>query len=153
MSSYRLLYIFVEGNDDERFFDRILTKELKKRYTAIKIIKYAHMKKEKVDDYIKSIKGMRADGMRADYIYVTDINDSPCITAKKDKVLGRYRNIDGDRILVVVKEIESWYLAGLDDGVCKQLKIDSFSNTGNITKEQFDALALKRFRFRIERFE
>jgi len=66
MSPYKLLFIFVEGNDDERFFNRILSPKLQEKYDTVMIIKYATMEKEKVNEFIKSIKAMGAE-----YIYVT----------------------------------------------------------------------------------
>lgn len=136
MSPYKLLFIFVEGDDDERFFNRILSPKLQEKYDTVKIIRYATMKKEKVDNFIRSIKAMGAE-----YIYVTDIDNSPCVTAKKEETQKKHPNIDKDKIIVVIKEIESWYLAGLDDKACKQLKIKmNFDNTDNITKEKFNSL-------------
>ena len=145
MSTYKLLYVFVEGNDDERFFNRILSSKLQEKYSGVKIIKYAKLKKERVDNFIKSIEAMGAD-----YIYLTDINDSPCVTAKKEGTHSKYKNIDNNKMIVVIKEIESWYLAGLDNKACKQLKIKNFANTDNVTKEEFNALIPKKFTSRID---
>ena len=78
MPTYKLLFIWVEGEDDERFFNKILVPKFLEKYSGVKIIKYATMKREKVDNFIKSIKAMGAD-----YIYLTDINNAPCVTAKK----------------------------------------------------------------------
>ena len=140
MTTYKLLFVWVEGDDDERFFNKILSSKFQKKYSAVKIVKYATMKKEKVDGFIKSIKSMGAD-----YIYLRDINNSPCVTAKKEEIRNKYKNIDKDRVVIVVKEIESWYLAGLNNEVCKQLKIKNFANTDNVSKEKFNALIPKKF--------
>jgi hypothetical protein len=40
-------------------------------------------------------------------------------------------------MIIVVKEIESWYLAGLDEKACRELRIRCFDNTDSITKEDF----------------
>ena len=120
MPTYKLLFIWVEGDDDERFFNKVLVPKFLRKYSGVKIIKYATMKREKVYNFIKSIKAMGAD-----YIYLTDINNSPCITAKKEETHSKYKNIDNDKMIVVIKEIESWYLAGLDNKVCRQLKINN----------------------------
>lgn len=76
--SYRGLYILVEGVDDERFFQSILKPELQEEYNFVKIITYANQNKKMVHNYLKSFKGEEAD-----YIYVTDIDNSPCIADKK----------------------------------------------------------------------
>ena len=81
MSAYKRLFIWVEGNDDERFFNKIFIPKFKEKYDTVNIIKYAKLKKERIDNFIKSIKAMGAD-----YIYLTDINNSPCVTAKKEEM-------------------------------------------------------------------
>jgi len=73
---YRRLYIWVEGEDDERFFKKIMEPKLQKKYDFVETRCYAAMKKEKIDNFLKSIKAMGAD-----YIYVTDINNSPCVSS------------------------------------------------------------------------
>ena len=145
MPTYKLLFIWVEGDDDERFFNKVLVPKFQEKYSGVKIIKYAAMRKKKVDNFIKSIKAMGAD-----YIYLTDINNSPCITAKKEETHSKYKNIDNDKMIVVIKEIESWYLAGLNNETCKQLKIGNFANTDNVTKEKFNTLIPKKFTSRID---
>jgi len=145
MSPYKLLFIWVEGNDDERFFRKVLIPRFQEKYDTVKIIRYATMKHEKIDNFIKSIKAMGAD-----YIYLTDINGSPCVTAKKEKTQKEHPNIDKDKIIIVIKEIESWYLAGLDNKVCKQFKIDNLADTKDVTKEKFNALIPKKFASRID---
>jgi len=130
--SYKELYIWVEGNDDERFFKRIIEPMLQKKYDNIYIIAYSQMKKEKRKSFLKSIKSMGAD-----YIFVTDIDKSPCVTARKEEFEEFKYIIDKGKIVVVVKEIESWYLAGLDT---KKIKIPHFELTDDITKEEFNKL-------------
>ncbi len=139
-----MLYIFVEGNDDKRFFQSILEPKLQRKYNLVETRCYANLKKEKVDNFLKSIKAMGAD-----YIYVTDINNSLCVTAKKQKKQNELKNIDNDKIIVVVKEIESWYLAGLDNICSQKFKISTFSTTDTITKEKFNSLIPKKFDSRI----
>lgn len=140
-----VLYIFVEGNDDERFFEEVLVPILRRKYMDIKIIKYAQKpnKFEYVRRYIESIQSMGKD-----YIYVTDVNSSPCVTAKKEEIRGSLESIDDSKILVVVKEIESWYLAGVDADSGKELKIGKIPpSTETLTKEDFNRLIPRKFRF------
>ena len=142
---YKGFYICVEGEDDERFFKKIMEPKLQKKYDFVETIRYATMKKEKFDNFLKSIKAMGAD-----YIYVTDINNSPCVTAKKQKTINKLRNIDEDKIIVVIKEIESWYLAGLSNTESEKFKISTPSITDDITKEKFNSLIPKKFDSRID---
>lgn len=50
----------------------------------------------------------------------------------------------------MIKEIESWYLAGLDAQACKEFNIHNVPETDSITKEQFDALIPEKFISRID---
>jgi hypothetical protein len=59
---------------------------------------------------------------------------------KEDKQQEEFENVDKDNIMIVIKEIESWYLAGLDKGACKRLGIAEFKNTEKVTKQRFDSL-------------
>lgn len=143
--AYEQLYIFVEGDDDKRFFEKIVTPMFEGKYDSVKIWKYAQEKKGRVINFLKSIKGMNAD-----YIYVSDINHAPCVTAKKQDIQSKFKEIDKDRIIVVIKEIEGWYLAGLDDRSSKRLGIFFQGITDNVTKKQFDHLIPKKFDSRID---
>lgn len=88
--------------------------------------------------------------MNADYIFVADINDALSETAKRQKIQGEFSEVEGDRIIVVIKEIESWYLAGLDDANSRKLGIHFSGCTDNVTKEQFNSLIPKKFDSRID---
>jgi len=66
--------------------------------------------------------------------------DTPCVTARKEEIQKRFKNVDSDKIMVVRKEIESWYLAGLKNDRCKELGVSIFAATDEVTKEQFDEI-------------
>ncbi len=144
----KTLYIFVEGNDDEAFFQTIIKPEISSQYENIKIIPYANKKKEFVEKFAKSILSMKAD-----YIYTTDNDNKPCITSKKEAVLKKKQYLE-DRLFIVVEEIESWYLAGLGDTARKKLNISSSKfkekATDKLTKEQFMSLMPKKFDSKID---
>jgi len=140
---YRRLYIFVEGDDDELFFEKIVAPKLKNKYDRVDITRYSREKHENIKNHIKSIK---ENGW--DYIFISDINDSPCITHKKEKIKKTIKNIDEEKIVVVIKEIESWYLAGLGENEAKELDIPiaKISTTNNLTKEDFNRLIPNRYK-------
>ena len=142
---YKRLYIWVEGNDDAKFFEKVAEQKLRGKYDFVKKIHYAALKKEKINNYLKSIKARYAE-----YIFVADINTLPCVTAKKQKIQNELKNIDEERIIVVIKEIESWYLAGLDNRASQKLKIRNCNTTDSITKEQFNSLIPEKFDSRID---
>lgn len=128
------LYLFLEGNDDERFFSHILFSLLLRKYSDIQVIQYAEDPPKKTNKFLRSV---RSSG--DEYIFVKDINNAPCITASKAKVTSKYR-VDQNNIIIVVKEIECWYLCGLDNQCCEKLRIRRFSSTDNMTKEVFKIL-------------
>jgi len=142
---YKRLFIFVEGEDDRKFFDKIILPKIQRKYNFVRTIRYATLKKEKIVNFLKSIKSMDAE-----YIFVADINSSPCVTDKKRTIENKFKNIDEQRIIVVIMEIESWYLAGLDDETSRKLGIHPYNATDNITKEQFNRLIPKRYGSRID---
>ncbi len=92
--------------------------------------------------------------MKADYIILTDINHSPCVTQRKNLLKTKKiksRLVEDDNIFVVIKEIESWYLAGLDKETHKKLGISySEKRTDSLTKERFDGLMSNKYVSRID---
>ncbi|PKP58265.1 MAG: hypothetical protein CVT88_07590 [Candidatus Altiarchaeales archaeon HGW-Altiarchaeales-1] len=68
MDDKKMLVIFVEGEDDKNFFEKIVTPKLEYKY-EVRIFEYARRKKEKISDFIRSIKSMNGD-----YIYVSDFD-------------------------------------------------------------------------------
>lgn len=138
---YRTLYIFVEGPDDERFFGKIIKPRFEGKYQYVRIITYKKNEHRDKHFVIRFIRNIKSPSWPADYLFVSDINNSPCATAKKQKEQRIFNNIlDSDRIIIVKMGIESWYKAGLSDDKCQQLKIPPHSNTDNLTKEDFNSL-------------
>ncbi len=134
------LVIFVEGLDEVRFFRNIIVPFLETRYSFVDIYQYQNQKKKSVNNYLKSIKILGYD-----YIYVTDMDFHPCATAKKEKIVNKYREVDINTVIVVKMEIESWYLAGLDKSNSGKLRISYHKNTDNLIKEAFDNLIPEKF--------
>ncbi len=133
------LYVFIEGPDDERFFKDIIIPYFESEYCFIKIIKYARKKENQVRDFIRAI-----DKKRDDYLFVSDMNNSPCISKRKKKILSKFSNLAQDKIIIVIREIESWYLAGLDAQKGKKLKIKVPRYTNDIHKEKFESILSKK---------
>jgi phage regulator Rha-like protein len=74
-------------------------------------------KYKKIEKFIQAIQSMGGD-----YIYVTDINTAPCVTAKKEEIRRKIKNINLNKVVIVIKEIESWYLAGINEKGRKKIK-------------------------------
>jgi hypothetical protein len=140
-----LLYVFIEGNDDERFFETVIKPIFEKKYDSVIPWKYACEKNEKCVNFLRSIESMGAD-----YIILTDNDGSPCVTDRKQNLQHDITNIKYEKVIVVIWEIESWYLAGLNDSSSKKLGIKSFTNTEHINKSAFNDLIPKKFESRID---
>ena len=146
--SYKQLYIWVEGPDDTRFIETVIIPYFKDKYNNISIIEYAKKPTKFIENLIKSIKSMKAD-----YIYLADIDNIACITQKKEIIKEQIKNIDDQAIIVVRKEIESWYYAVLDEEAFKKLGINKpskYKTTDSLTKEQFEQSMPKKFNSRVD---
>jgi hypothetical protein len=137
---YKLLFILIEGDDDERFFESVVKPFIQERYSAIKFWQYAKENEMRKVNFIKSINSMKAD-----YICVGDIDNVPCVTFKKEKITDGFgKKITADRIVIVIRAIESWYLAGLDEKAAKKLHIrKKIETTDNVIKKHFNQLIPK----------
>jgi hypothetical protein len=143
---YKELYKWVEGSDDERFFKSIVVPTLERLYTTVTIQMYANMRIERVNQFIQSIKSIPT----SDYLFFTDIDATVCITKRKGEVKAKYAYIDLEKVVIVVREIESWYLAGLSETMSQQLKVKFTSLTDNVTKEKFYGAMPKKYKSRID---
>ncbi|MFC2155042.1 hypothetical protein ACFLRB_00940 [Acidobacteriota bacterium] len=144
---YNRLFILVEGNDDERFFERIIKPEFQKIYDHVQLYKYASQSSKKIENFVNVINSMNAD-----YIVAADINHSPCVTQKKGTLISKkIRNVEKDKLIVVIKEIESWYMAGLEEKSKEKIGIKhGESSTNDLSKEYFNRLMPKKYISRIE---
>ena len=139
------LFILVEGEDDVRFFGRIVKPLFVGRYDSVEIVPYASIKREKVSRFIKRIRLMHND-----YIFVSDIDAERSVADKKQILFYRYSEVEGKSIIIVIQEIESWYLAGLPDHTSRKLGMEPFQSTDSITKEDFNRMIPRKFSSRID---
>lgn len=139
------LFILVEGGDDVRFFGRIIKPLLVSRYDSVEIVPYASIKREKINRLLKSIRIMNND-----YIFVSDIDTEHSVRDKKQILYHQFSEVDGRSIVVVITEIESWYLAGVPDNTARQLGLPPCTATDTITKEDFNRLIPASFESRID---
>lgn len=132
--------MFVEGPDDERFFAYFF----KEHPVNLKFIQYANLLKERVNDFIKSIKSTPD----CDYLFLGD-GDGKTIDEKKEILLQHYPELEDNNIYIIQFEIESWYYAGLSRENHKKLKLKKYEfDTNTLKKEQFN-LKLPRISDRI----
>ncbi len=139
------LFILVEGEDDVRFFGRIIKPLFVLRYDSVEILPYACIKRLKVNNFLKSVVQMGND-----YIFVADIDEEHSVRDKKQILYYRFHNINGHSIVIVIKEIESWYYAGLPETALATLGVPALSTTNGLTKEGFNELMPRKFDSRID---
>jgi hypothetical protein len=139
------LYILVEGEDDVRFFGRVMKPLFVSRYDSVEILPYASIKRIKVNNFLKSLAEMKND-----YIFVADIDAERSVRDKKQLLYHWYSNIGGSNIVVVIMEIESWYYAGLPDEILQRLGLPLLPTTDEMTKEVFNNLIPASFDSRID---
>lgn len=139
------LYILVEGEDDVRFFGRVMKPLFVHRYDSVEILPYASIRRVKVNNFLKSLAEMKND-----YIFVADIDRERSVRDKKQLLYHWYSNINGSSILIVIMEIESWYYAGLTDETLQKFGLPSLPTTDELTKEDFNNLIPPSFDSRID---
>jgi len=138
---YKRMHVLVEGRDDREFVDAVMKPMLQKDYDHVQIWEYAGATISRRTNYIRSVLAMNAD-----YLFLADINTSPCVTERKRHLIDSHNGmIDADRTIIAIREIEGWYLAGVDGRVCRELGIPSLPHTNDVTKEQFRGMMPKRF--------
>jgi hypothetical protein len=137
---FRQLFLFVEGDDDERFFRFVLEPLLRATYDEIHYVKFSQMKWEKLRGFLRSLEAMRAD-----YLLIRDQDRYPCITATKEAVRKIHSQIDPGRIQIVQPEIEGWYCAGIrrDHPGLGGLDVVTCDETSGVTKERFEREVLR----------
>lgn len=137
----RYLVLFVEGEDDKRFFTSFFNNDPK-----IKYYEYSRKKNQDVRKYIQTIKKMP----NFDYLYIADSDGKSC-DERKNSIVEKVNICEKEKIIVVCYEIESWYLAGLSEDDKKKMKIKKdFKETNNLTKEYFQSLVPLQFTSEID---
>lgn len=139
------LYLFVEGMDDIRFFESIIVPYFEEYYDAVHLIGYAGMKNSRISSYLRAICALNDD-----YLLVADVDNAVNTGAKKDIIRHRFPEIDPKKIMIVIMEIEGWYLAGLPSHDAGELGVPDYSDTNHLIKEQFNAIIPVSFDSRID---
>ena len=79
-----------------------------------------------------------------DFVYVRDLDNFPCVTAKKKKVTDELgKRIAHNKILIIVGRIESWCLAGVNEQIFRNFNIRKKIENTKITKAGFEQLIPK----------
>ena len=135
------VYIYVEGEHDD-IFVRFVLYEYVFNNMGIDLnpIPYAQTPNKKISKSIKSKQGY-------EYLFLSDLDSEthPCITSMKGKRVNDYNGLKYSKVIIVKEEIESWYLAGVNNSVDKFKDWEIPPQTDHITKEDFDAMYITSF--------
>jgi hypothetical protein len=88
--------------------------------------------------------------MNNDYIFVADIDSEHSVRDKKQILYFHFRHISGHSIVIVIKEIESWYYAGLSATAAQELGVADLPSTDELFKEDFNLQMPRHFDSRID---
>ena len=137
------LFILIEGDDDKDLFEKVIKPIFKKKYDPVVLWKYSQKTKDEVNIFLRIIK----EKWNANYIFVADNDKLRCVPGRKEEIQEEFEVIDDKgKIMLVIRKIESWYLAGLDDDACKRFGFSPFKNTDKFGKGKFKVLRRKRFK-------
>lgn len=137
-----MIYIFVEGDDEQRFIGYLSRACPVVSGIPLQTIQYAHGKARK--RALAVIRALQSQGVP--YMILGDLDQAACPMNKK-KELANALVADVNSIAIVCPEIEGWYLAGVDIEKRKALGVsrDIGIQPERCTKEKFKRLTPKRF--------
>lgn len=148
MTIKKRLAILIEGNRDEDFIKWIVKPIMigASKYSDISTYKFARMPKHINESYVETVLDMKGD-----ILCLTDITGFQRKKDKKKQVQQDHiGNIGNDKVVIVIREIESWYLAGVNSSCCRRLRIDHYHMTDSIDKEKFhEIIAKSKFKPRV----
>lgn len=132
-------YILVEGPDDHRFFSRVLRSAFS-NLGIVHIVETSRMKRSYFSALMERIK---SDAVG--YLFVHDFDHAICVPARKDDLREKHPEVELERMMIVVQEIESWYMAGLTQAQSQKLQIPVYGQTDDLTKGRFEDIVSSNF--------
>ncbi len=136
----KVIYLILEGDDDIRFFEKIISPLFLKNGFSIIPIKQSSKKRKDCGKFIQTIENMND----WDYLFAKDIDVFPCAGLRREHIMKELSGkIKAEKILIVAKVIESWYLAGVSDKTMRSLGVTPknikkiIRSTDDIDKSKF----------------
>ena len=135
MTNFQKLFIYVEGIEDQMFIENILRELFFKSQIQFFVIPYQQKPNDLINKHIQKISSRKYK-----YVFLSDLDYKfyPCFTSRKNKRIKEYPNLNTQNIVIVREEIESWYLAGINNSNNSFRNLEIPNNTENITKEDFN---------------
>ena len=131
------IFIFVEGMDDLRFINNIINPYVLKKEMNLIPITFQQKTHRKIRKDIKTYLSQDYD-----FIFLSDLDSKyyPCISSRKEKRKEEYTHLPLKNIIIVKEEIESWYLAGINNSIKEFEELEMPDNTETISKEDFQKI-------------
>lgn len=128
------LIVFVEGDDDQMFFENIIKPYLSKEISDVEYFQYAEKSTEGIKARLRALKDSPEN---IDYLFLSDKDQAEDIEEKLGRLTEKFEPLENSKTHVAVIEIESWYFAGLTPAQCDEFGIPYFEDTSNKNKRDF----------------
>jgi len=149
MGSKKLgIFVLIEGNDDLAFFESVLKPYFEKDYFVAIPYRYSIKPNADVNKLIESSRSMKYD-----YLVFADLDTTKCVSTKKESLLKSYKKFEEKKIVIVKKEIESWYIAGIKDKKIKGFRKSYAQKSETVDKEKFLEIFLKHYDSKLDLFQ
>ena len=139
------IYLWVEGDDDSRFLESIFLPHITS-FDFVQIQKYSSMKVQKVKAFLHSIDRMA----HCDLIFFGDLDQHQSVQARQANLRSTYNVPERFPVVVVCREVEGWYLAGLESLLERRMWLGGMVDVNQLEKEQFNRGQPARFKSRID---
>lgn len=135
----RRLLVLVEGPLDTRFFNAVIP--ILPPGIRPQIVEYANTRDDKVNRLLRTERRLGTP-----ILFVADRDKAPCATSRKIKKIESLPELQVRDIVVVSREIESWYLAGITVEAGRRLNIRNIpERTDECAKRDFDRCKPSRY--------
>ncbi len=133
-----MIYVLVEGSDDVRFVKHVLKPVLEQKFGTVKTWEYSRKRTDAINGFLKSIQAMKAE-----CIFLADA-DNKSEKQVIDSYTQKLSNLCSTNINIVLREIEAWYLSGINEKDTN-LKLSKSipQDTSSVTKESFDTYFMR----------
>lgn len=132
----RELFVLVEGPSDARFIRGVLPRVAPE--LGFKLIEHSRRPHREVNQIIRL-----RHRKEAPVLFLTDRDHAPCNESRKTKRKEALPDLEARDLIVVSREIESWYLAGINAETARALSVPA--QTDDCVKEHFARIRPSRF--------
>jgi hypothetical protein len=139
---WKKLLIYVEGQWDKLFFEKVICPQFKRKgeFKDISVRQWSNLAPKDVTLILKTF----SENNHATII-TGDKDSAPCITLKRIALQQKFSLDNYLNIIVVVKNIEHWYSAGITHEVALKLAIEKWHEGKILDKPEFERNRPQRF--------